>query len=56
MRTHAKRTGKTGPYPYVILSKIENGNPRPSIKVLDRIVQSLGLRLVVDFADHWEVD
>ncbi len=38
------------------LSKIENGNQRPSIMVLDRIARSLGLRLVVDFAEPREVD
>lgn len=38
------------------ISKIENGNYRPSIAVLKRIADSLGKRLVIDFADFEGVD
>lgn len=37
------------------ISKIENGNYRPSIQVLKRIADSLEKRLVIELADRGEV-
>ena len=34
------------------ISKIENGSHRPSIATVKRIADSLGKRLVIDFADR----
>ena len=37
------------------ISKIENGNYRPSILTLKKIADGLGKRLIIEFVDHEEV-
>ena len=37
------------------ISKIENGSYRPSIAIIKRIADSMGKRLVIDFADREEL-
>ena len=37
------------------ISKIENGNYKPSVTTLNKIADGLGKRLVVDFIDEEEV-
>lgn len=47
----AERSG----VPQANISKIENGNYKPSVATLNKIADGLGKRLVVDFIDEEEV-